>query len=319
MKLFVSKSHLDRFGLAVGPVALLMLSAMPAAAQSQFDYTNDNGQITITKYTGPGGAVMIPAMIDGLPVTGIGDSASFEHGQLTAVVIPNSVTSIGSEAFSSCGQLAEVTIGNGVTNIGDRAFMGCASLTHIVVPDSVINIEEWAFFSSGLRTASIGNGVIRIGRIAFSFCSELRSITFGSNLSSIGESAFTYCTSLYAVYFKGDAPELGLYVFEMVDQTKVYYLPGTQGWTSTFGGLATVLWNPSIAANHPNFGVKAGQFGFTISGTSDLVVVVEACVDLADPVWTPVGTNTLVGGSSYFSDRHWADYPNRVYRVRSMR
>ena len=139
----------------------------------------------------------------------------------------------------------------------------------------------------------------------------------GSSLTYIGDSAFTYCGSLTGVYFKGNAPDLGVYVFEEIDRTIVYYLPGTLGWTSTFGGRATVLWNPSIAANDPSFGVRAGQFGFTISGTSDLVIVVEACADLAAPVWTPVGTNVLVGGSSYFSDSHWADYPTRVYRLRS--
>ena len=133
------KSCFERLGLAVGTLALLMLFAMAAAGQTQFDYTNENGRITLTKYTGPGGAVMIPDTIDGLPVTGIGNSAFFESA-LTAVVIPNSVTSIGSSAFSLCGQLAEVTIGNSVTNIGDRAFSGCASLTRIVVPDSVVSI-----------------------------------------------------------------------------------------------------------------------------------------------------------------------------------
>ena len=51
-----------------------------------------------------------------------------------------------------------------------------------------------------------------------------------------------------------------------------------------------------------NFGVRAGQFGFTITGASGLVIVVEECADLANPVWSPVGTNTLAGGSSYFSD-----------------
>ena len=36
-----------------------------------FDTTN-NGTITITGYTGPGGAVTIPGTINGLPVTSIG-------------------------------------------------------------------------------------------------------------------------------------------------------------------------------------------------------------------------------------------------------
>jgi hypothetical protein len=45
--------------------------------------------------------------------------------------------------------------------------------------------------------------------------------------------------------------------------------------------------------------------------------VVEACTDFANPVWTPVGTNTLTRGSSYFSDPQWAEHPARLYRLRS--
>ena len=54
---------------------LLLLLALPAAVQAQFTYTTNNGAITITGYTGPGGAVTIPSTINGLPVTSIGDQA----------------------------------------------------------------------------------------------------------------------------------------------------------------------------------------------------------------------------------------------------
>jgi hypothetical protein len=65
------------------------------------------------------------------------------------------------------------------------------------------------------------------------------------------------------------------------------------------------------------FGVQNNQFGFNIAWASDTVVVVEACTNLANPAWTPVGTNTLTGGSSYFSDPDWTSYPGRFYRLRS--
>jgi hypothetical protein len=66
-----------------------------------------------------------------------------------------------------------------------------------------------------------------------------------------------------------------------------------------------------------NFGVQANCFGFTITNAGTPTIVVEACPDLTNPVWTSVSTNTLTGGSSYFSDPQWTNYPDRFYRFRS--
>jgi len=48
-----------------------------------------------------------------------------------------------------------------------------------------------------------------------------------------------------------------------------------------------------------------------------MVVVMEACTNMADPDCCPVQTNTLTGGSSCFSDSQWTNYPGRYYRLRS--
>ena len=59
---------------------LLLLLPLPAVVQGQdYTYTTTNGTITITGYTGPGGAVIIPDRINGLPVTSIGDFAFRLH------------------------------------------------------------------------------------------------------------------------------------------------------------------------------------------------------------------------------------------------
>ena len=44
------------------------------------------------------------------------------------------------------------------------------------------------------------------------------------------------------VYFKGNAPSLGSDVFYLDTSATVYYLPGTTGWSTTFGGLLTAVW-----------------------------------------------------------------------------
>jgi len=61
--------------------------------------------------------------------------------------------------------------------------------------------------------------------------------------------------------------------------------------------------------------MQTNRFGFTISWATNISVVVEACTNLAD--WQPVQTNTLTGGTSYFSDPQWTNYPRRYYRLRS--
>jgi hypothetical protein len=83
-----------------------------------------------------------------------------------------------------------------------------------------------------------------------------------------------------------------------------------------------VLWNPQAQTSDGNFGVRTNHFGFNITGSSNLVIVVEACTNLSNPVWSPVATNTLntfigTNGTSYFSDPRWTNYSRRFYRFRS--
>jgi hypothetical protein len=106
-----------RTACAVRLLPLLLLLALPALVQAQYNYTTNNGTITITKYTGPGGVVTIPNTIDGFPVTSIGWRAFSDCSSLTNVTIPDSVTSIGDSAFEACTGLTNVTIGNSVTSI----------------------------------------------------------------------------------------------------------------------------------------------------------------------------------------------------------
>ena len=65
-----------------------------------------------------------------------------------------------------------------------------------------------------------------------------------------------------------------------------------------------------------SFGLRTNRFGFNITWASGMIVVVEASPSLANPLWSPVGTNTLTGGSSYFSDPQSSGIARRFYRIR---
>jgi hypothetical protein len=214
--------------------------------------------------------------------------------------IPDSVTSIGNDAFWDCGSLTNVTIGNNVTSLGGGAFFFCFNLTNV----------------------TIGNSVTSIGDNAFADCYSLTSVTIGNSVTSIGELAFADCSSLTNVYFKGNAPAADWTVFGTDatgnDGTTAYYLPGTTGWAdfSANTGIPAVPWLPLIQTGDAGFGVRTNQFGFNIAWASGQTVVVEACTNLANPVWSPVATNTLTSDSSYFSDPQLSNYPARFYRLR---
>ena len=72
------------------PLCLLCAALLPVVAQAQFTFTTNNGAITITRYTGSGGDVTIPSMINGWPVTSIGEGAfSVCSGLKTAFFLGN--------------------------------------------------------------------------------------------------------------------------------------------------------------------------------------------------------------------------------------
>ena len=86
---------------------------------------------------------------------------------------------------------------------------------------------------------------------------KLEACTIPNSVTTIAGRAFYRCTGLAGVYFQGNAPSLGdSYVFYGDDKATFYYLPGTTGWTSSFGGCPAVLWNPQVQTNGATFGYE---------------------------------------------------------------
>lgn len=65
-----------------------------------FEYVKNNIGITVTKYNGRKSFIEIPASVDGLSVTGIGNGSTPICSDFTDISIPDSVVSIGANAFN---------------------------------------------------------------------------------------------------------------------------------------------------------------------------------------------------------------------------
>jgi hypothetical protein len=333
---------------------LVLLLTLPVMVQAQFTFTTNSGTITITSYIGTNSVVVIPDTINRLPVTSIGQYAFFLGTNITSVTISTNITSIGERAFDNCTSLTSLEIPNSVTYIGESLCSWCSSLTNVTLGSGVTSIGEPAFnnctnlrginvetnnpvyssvsgvlFDENQTTLieypggkfgsySIPNSVTSIGAFAFISCTSLASITIPNSVTYIGDAAFQDCTSLTSVYFQGNAPNVSYPAtteFYSDNNATAHYLPGTTGWGSTFCGIPTALWRPLILTSTPSFGVPSNQFGFTVSWATNLSVIIQASSDLAN--WSPVTTNVLSGGTFYFSDPQWTNYPRRFYRVRS--
>lgn len=158
---------------------------------SDFEYTENEDGITVTKYIGESEQISIPDTIDGKPVTAIGQNFSMLK-PITSVRMPDTVHSIGDLAFDQCWVLESVQLSVGLLSIGDHAFRGCACLKSIELPESLTIIGHGAFDScTALKEISIPKNVVTIDTEAFYLCVPER-ITFaeGSRLETIGYCAF---------------------------------------------------------------------------------------------------------------------------------
>jgi len=148
---------------------------------SDFAYTTENGEVTITDYTGTREHVLIPSEIGGFPVTALADKAFYEK-HVTTVVVPDSVTEIGDLCFSGDNYLVSLTLPDGLAELSYGALESCYSLmdfdlpkglktigagalqsifylTHLTIPAGVTDIEQMNFLMMhGLEEVSVAEG-----------------------------------------------------------------------------------------------------------------------------------------------------------------
>ena len=169
-------------------VLLSLFSSTAIAAKNgtygPMQYTVNNGKITITSCNeNASGELVIPATINGYPVTEIGNSA-----------------------FVFCSRLTRVEIPYGVTRIGMSAFWDCTDLESVVIPGTVTQIGESAFWCCGLKQAAIPEGVTEINGL-FYHCTSLQAVSLPKSLKVIGSCTFAGCDRLKDVYYAGTSAQ----------------------------------------------------------------------------------------------------------------
>ncbi len=128
------RSRPTRIHKAEWLLALILLATTAVLKAADFTYTTNSdatNTITITGYSGSGGAVTIPGTINGMKVTSIGSKAFAGCTNLTSATISDSITSIGDQAFAGCNNLTSITVAASVTSIDTGAFCKCINLAGV--------------------------------------------------------------------------------------------------------------------------------------------------------------------------------------------
>ena len=267
-----------------------------------FEYSIADDKVTITGYklTMPNNPI-IPALVDGMPVTEIGDGA-FSDSSLTSISLPTGLDTIGDNAFYMCQHLSSINIPDTVTSIGEHAMQYCFDLTSIDIPDSVISIGAYTFFNcSSLTTVTLSanlaslsdylfencylldnliipNSVTSIGKETFGFCT-FSDIIISDSVTSIDNKAFYYCTGITSIIIPDSVTFLGTEIFYSCTELQSAELPEDITIIPSYMfGECTNLTNIDI----PDSVITIDDNAFYRSGLAGEVILPDDLITLGD-------------------------------------
>lgn len=116
-----------------------------AAPEGHFVLQGVAGGVTIRRYRGPGGDVVIPEKARQVSVCTIWNNAFRGCKTLTSVSIPGSVKRIEWAAFKNCTALTDVVIAEGAEVLENEVFHGCKALQSVTLPASLNSIGLQVF------------------------------------------------------------------------------------------------------------------------------------------------------------------------------
>ena len=159
------------------------------ATENWTEYINTHGKYAVKE-------LVVPAYIEGLPVTVIRERAfgEYYHGAslrsrgecLQKIELPPTLTEIGDYAFKRCLRLAYIEFSDNLHELGEGAFYECKALRSLKIPDGITEIKDNTFYQcNALSELIIPDSVTSIGAHAFYATRELKNVIFPQNLITI--------------------------------------------------------------------------------------------------------------------------------------
>ncbi|MBQ3003489.1 MAG: leucine-rich repeat domain-containing protein, partial [Clostridia bacterium] len=230
---------------------------------------DEDGNATITKYSGNAVTLTIPQYLDGHPVVAIGDGAFKSKNGITTVILQDNILRIGTNAFEGCQFLRSVTLSENLISIATGAFRNCTLLASIRIPDTVTDIGDHAFSGCvSLQSVILSKNLVSLGGAAFENCDALTSIKIPKSLDTTTKwdwssqwGVFKNCDGLKKVTFEEGTTQIPVYLFAYCPGLERIEIPDTvtvieERAFDSCVNLSEVKFSSSLTAIHSHAFVK---------------------------------------------------------------
>lgn len=222
---------------------------------------NSEGYLTIIGAEYGKKDIVIPAELDGVRVTEIGQASLWNHDEIESLVISEGIKKVQGKSISGCVNLKTISLPDSLELVDGYAFEGCTSVTSMTVPKNVSHIV-WSPFNRMTSLTEINcdpenqyytsvDGVLfkkdmtsivayPVGRkgaytvpetvkyiepYVFNGAEYLTDITILGDIGGINNGAFEDCKNLRSVTITDGVEYVGSYAFKGCVNIKHFYVP----------------------------------------------------------------------------------------------
>ena len=172
-----------------------------AQGADDYLYTEKYDGITLDKYAGKDTAIVkIPAKIDGIPVTAVGEKCFEDHNEIEEVILPDTVKAIRYNGFRGCTRLSRINIPASLEVVGGWAFAH-TGIKEMIFTDTLKKLEYGAFNTCiKLETVVLPENIVFLDKDTFRSCSRLTRVTIPSKDIDIDIKAFDEGSKKLTIY-----------------------------------------------------------------------------------------------------------------------
>lgn len=153
--------------------------------------------------------LVIPAEINGIPVTEIAENAFYEEKAIASVEFPESLVKIGKYAFYKCTSLSKIELPKNVKSI-EHAFVSCTSLSEVTLNDGIEDIASAFYDDRSIKSIRVPASVVSMDN-AFGDCTELTDVVLEEGLTVV--SGFYNCYKLEEIKIPSSVKTIASYAF----------------------------------------------------------------------------------------------------------